>query len=177
MLRLVPAIDMKFSSVLEYYNSFKNKGDINSFTICSIRDGMDKYFELVAHSYETLFYLVDNSNPNYIIGFGSIDNSSIRDYHLDINNDGNISYGVRINERNKGYGNAILNLLLLECAKLGMKEVCVSCNKDNLASRKIIEKNGGKFSCEFTSNWDGKIGLKYWIDISYILDKASRGRV
>lgn len=54
-----------------------------------------------------------------------------------------ISYDVKPEEQGKGYGKEILRLGLIEAKKLGMKEVFVACNADNLRSMRVIESNGG----------------------------------
>jgi len=59
---------------------------------------------------------------------------------------GHIGYNIRQSERRKGYGSQALQLGLLEARKLGLSKVLVTCNQDNVASRKIIEKNGGVFN-------------------------------
>ena len=164
MLKLVSALDVGFESVLEYYNSFSSDKEVNSFTICSIVDGKDKYFELVACSFETLYYLNDDERPGYIIGYGNIDKSGLHDYHDDSINDGNISYGVRVCERRKGYGSLILKLLMNKCLEFGMSEVCVSCLKENIASNGVIKNNGGILERSFMTAF-GKPALKYWIKL------------
>jgi predicted acetyltransferase len=58
---------------------------------------------------------------------------------------GNIGYVIRPSEYGKGYGTKILQLGIEKAKELGMKEVLISCREDNIASRKIIEKNGGIF--------------------------------
>ena len=163
MLKLVSAYDVKFDSVKEYYDSFKNKSDIYCYEICMINKGEDEYIKhLDWNKTEFLYYLVDDENPNYIYGFGSINDSRIINYNeLNI---GHIGYGVRNNERNKGYGTIILSLLLKECEELGMKKVSVSCHKDNYASEQIILKNGGVFDKKFVDELEGD-GKKYWITL------------
>ena len=59
----------------------------------------------------------------------------------------------------------LLNLLLLECEKFGMFEVCVSCLKDNIASSEVIKNNKGKLEKEFFDDDTGQYGLKYWIKL------------
>jgi predicted acetyltransferase len=56
---------------------------------------------------------------------------------------GHIGYSIRSSERGKGYGNVMLGLALAKARNKGMKEVLLQCNKDNLASQKVIENNGG----------------------------------
>lgn len=59
---------------------------------------------------------------------------------------GNIGYDIRPSFRGEGYGNSILELGLIKSEEeLNMKVFWVSCKAENLASRKIIEKNKGKF--------------------------------
>lgn len=168
MLKLIHAFNMNFENVLEYYNSFAvNKyKDINNYAIRLVKEGKEKYYDYITthEKIEVIYYLVDSSNENYIIGFGSIEDSKILDYHEEYLNIGNIGYGVRPNERNNGYGTRILELLLLKCEEKGMSEVCVSCEKGNIASQKIIIKNNGIFEKEFYDDFEGA-GLKYWIKL------------
>lgn len=58
---------------------------------------------------------------------------------------GNIGYEISPNSRNKGYGKKMLNLLLIELKKEGLKSVLLSLSEDNIISQKVIEHNGGKF--------------------------------
>lgn len=174
MLTLVPAININFDSVLEYYQSFSNKHEINSFTICSIKEGKDKYFQQITNSYETLYYLIDTNNPTYIIGFASLDLTGFRDYHSKLHNEGNISYGIRPQERNKGYGKKLLKLLLELCTSLNLPEVCISCTKANLPSRKIIEQNNGVLEQEFKDPWTNSPSLKYWIYLNQSNNKQRK---
>jgi predicted acetyltransferase len=56
---------------------------------------------------------------------------------------GHIGYHIRPSQWKKGYGTKILELALNESIKLGLKEVLITANEVNIASWKIIEKNGG----------------------------------
>ncbi len=68
----------------------------------------------------------------------------VRIRHQDVGCDGNIGYDISPNNRNQGYGFEILNLALEKAEQIGLNEVYLTCNIENSASRKIIEKNGGK---------------------------------
>ena len=57
---------------------------------------------------------------------------------------GHIGYTVVPTERQKGYGTQMLALALKHTKKLGIKNVLVTCDDANTASKKIIESNGGK---------------------------------
>ena len=47
MLRLIHAFDMNYESVLEYYNAFEDKTDINNYSIEKVKDGKDAYFDYI----------------------------------------------------------------------------------------------------------------------------------
>lgn len=72
---------------------------------------------------------------------------------------GDIGYGVRPSERMKGYATKMLKYALLECKRLGMKEVILGCYKDNIGSAKTIIKNGGELIKEVEEE---KIINEYW---------------
>ena len=76
---------------------------------------------------------------------------------------GHIGYAIRPSERRKGYGRRILKLVLPKARKLGLKRVLVTCSPRNLASRKVIEGNGGVFAGRVKSKQG--VRLTYWISL------------
>lgn len=78
---------------------------------------------------------------------------------------GHIGYGIRPTERKKGYAEEMLRLALAFCRDLGLEKVMLSCDRENLASKKTILKNGGVFEREFTYK-PGEIIQIYWINLS-----------
>jgi predicted acetyltransferase len=56
---------------------------------------------------------------------------------------GHIGFEIRPSARRKGYGRLAVHLALAECRRLGLDRVLVTCNATNVASRRIIEANGG----------------------------------
>ena len=78
---------------------------------------------------------------------------------------GHIGYGVRPSERRKGYGTAMLGLVLDEARALELNRVMLTCDADNIGSAKIIERNGGKLSGTAVSPRTGKAVLQYWIEL------------
>lgn len=58
---------------------------------------------------------------------------------------GHIAYKIRPSSRSCGYGTRMLFLGLKEAKGLGLKSVLLTCAVDNIASKKIIEKNKGVF--------------------------------
>lgn len=161
MLKLINALEMQPANVIEYKNSYK-KGEINSEIITLIDKDYQEYIFLIEHI--MLYYLVNDINPDYILGDISIKNIPGIDYYSD-RSSGHIGYSIRPSERRKGYGNNMLNLALKECANARMEEVSISCLQSNTASEKIILNNGGVFDCEWIDEVTKEKANKYWIKL------------
>ncbi|MCL2352421.1 MAG: GNAT family N-acetyltransferase [Firmicutes bacterium] len=73
---------------------------------------------------------------------------------------GHIGYSVRPSERKKGYGTEMLRLALQKAYEFGILEAAVSCGKDNLASRKVIRRNGLQKKAEIAGE-NGNIIIVY----------------
>ena len=78
---------------------------------------------------------------------------------------GHIGYDVRPSARGRGHATAMLAAALPVAHRLGVDPALLTCDEDNVASRKVIEANGGVF--EDTRN--GK--LRYWVPTSRGLQK------
>jgi predicted acetyltransferase len=70
---------------------------------------------------------------------------------------GHIGYVVRPSVRRQGHATAMLAAALPVAASLGIDPVLVTCDHDNLGSRRVIEANGGVFE----DQRDEK--LRYWL--------------
>ena len=57
---------------------------------------------------------------------------------------GNIGYVVRPGARRRGHATAMLAAALPVAAGLGIESALLDCEADNVASRRVIEKNGGR---------------------------------
>ena len=78
---------------------------------------------------------------------------------------GHIGYSIHPDERRKGYATEQLRLSLLEARKLGLNKVLVTCDKENIASAKTIQKVGGVLENEVISADGKEIVQRYWIEI------------
>jgi predicted acetyltransferase len=58
-----------------------------------------------------------------------------------------VYYEVATAWRGRGYATALLGLMRTEAARLGFARLIVVCHAGNLASRRVIEKNGGCLTC------------------------------
>lgn len=78
---------------------------------------------------------------------------------------GHIGYGIRPSERRKGYATQLLALMLEKARQRFIGRVLVTCDKDNVASARVIQKNGGHLEDERVSRKTGKVKQRYWIDL------------
>lgn len=58
--------------------------------------------------------------------------------------DGHIGYDIAPAQRRKGYGAAMLAMVLGEAHKLGLQHVVITCLSENMGSSRTIEKCGGR---------------------------------
>jgi predicted acetyltransferase len=73
---------------------------------------------------------------------------------------GHIGYEVRPSERRRGHATEMLRLSLPIAHQLGIDPALVTCDDTNIASRKVIEKNGGVPDEPIPPK------LRYWIPTS-----------
>jgi len=106
------------------------------------------------------YFLMDESDE--ILGCINI-RYVLNEYLLQVG--GNIGYGVRPLERQRGYATKMLSLALDKCRLLGMKKVLVTCDKNNEGSARTIQKNGGVLENEFKED-NGNLVQRYWIQVS-----------
>lgn len=72
---------------------------------------------------------------------------------------GHIGYDVRPSRRREGHASRMLAAALPIAAALGLDQALLTCDEDNLGSRRVIEKNGGVLEAAE----DGK--RRYWISL------------
>lgn len=109
---------------------------------------------------DSVFFLLDEERNRLL---GAV---NIRHYLNDslLREGGHIGDGIRPSERRKGYATEMIRLALIECKKLGIDKVLMTCEKDNTGSARSIMKNGGVLENEII-NSDGEIEQRYWITI------------
>lgn len=73
---------------------------------------------------------------------------------------GHIGYAVRPSARRRGYATAALGLMLGFAARQGVDPALLTCDDDNVGSRKVIEANGGQLD----DVHNGK--MRFWVPTS-----------
>lgn len=79
------------------------------------------------------------------------------------NEGGHIGYSIRPSERGKGYATQMLDQALWFCRFIGFDKVLVVCDKNNVASARVIQKCGGVLENEFYSEHYDEVLQRYWI--------------
>lgn len=102
------------------------------------------------------FWLIDK---NEVVGV-------VRIRHQEVEYAGNIGYDISPDCRNRGYGSEILKLALEKSIEIGIEEVILTCNIDNTASKKIIEKNNGKLLGTIFDKEENEYLYKYIIALT-----------
>ncbi len=78
---------------------------------------------------------------------------------------GSIGFGVRPSMRRQGFASELLRRALVEARSMGMSEVLLTCNKQNIGSARTILGNGGVLVAEeFMADHGGMI-QRYRIDL------------
>ncbi|WP_141579337.1 GNAT family N-acetyltransferase [Actinomadura sp. WMMA1423] len=82
---------------------------------------------------------------------------------------GHIGYDVRRSARRRGHATRMLREILPHARRLGLDQVLVTCDEDNVGSRKVIENNGGVLE-------DARKGkLRYWVPTTCAPDAQPPG--
>ena len=143
---------------VEGYDINRYTGDFDLFlkNIANEREGKNLPDSWVP---QTVYWLVEDDK---FIGRFSI-RHTLNDHLRKMG--GHIGYSIRPTERNKGYGKLGLKLALPKAKELGIDPALITCNPDNIASRKVIEANGGIFHDEVVGD-DGTAKLRFWVPTS-----------
>lgn len=133
----------KYQKALETFDQYVNE-------LYSYSKGVNVPEDWVAYS---TFWLIHEDTVRGVV----------RVRHQEIEYAGHIGYDISPLYRNKGYGTKILELALKKAAEIGISKAIVTCSVNNIASKKIIEKNNGKFLGEFFDDEENENVYKFEI--------------
>ena len=168
MIRLIEPNRKYLKSYIEAYDQYNDNHVITyAFDDARSYDVFEKYNN---YKYERnlqpgrvgadYFWLVDDKKAFFI---GEI---SIRHDLTDalLLYGGHIGYGIRYSEWNKGHGTLMLKLALDKAKEMGILKVLITCDDDNPASAKIMEKNDMVLHDKIENLIDGQkiITRRYW---------------
>ena len=168
MIKLIMPNKEYLQSYIEAYNEYiDNNISTYSFTdtsSCDIFDKFDRYRNERDLPPERVgadtFWMVDDEKRYFI---GEI---AVRHRLNDAlaQRGGHIGYGVRYSEWNRGYGTKMLSLALEKAKEMHISPVLITCNDDNFASARVMEKNGFVLGDKIIVSIDGEDRLirRYW---------------
>jgi predicted acetyltransferase len=135
----IDRIDEYNNEYLSVYPNFKPFATKNNFKefLKKVEDSKNGRNETGVK--EIYYFAILN---NKIIGHGSIRLNP--EINADYNIYGHIMYGVVPSMRNKGYGTIICKLLIEKAHEYGINNIIITCNDDNIASKKVIINNHGE---------------------------------
>lgn len=140
-------------------SNFKSIDD-NNYENWLIEQKDNERFIKRGYSPQTTYIALDEEEN--IVGALNLRHNLVGDL---INHGGNIGYAIRPSERRKGYASEMLKLALYECKKLKLDKVLITCRKENIASSKVIENNGGICENDYYDEPTKKIYKRYWIKL------------
>ncbi len=77
---------------------------------------------------------------------------------------GHIGYSISPSERGNGYAKFMLKEALKSARNLGISDILITANEDNIASNAVILSAGGELENTFVEE-DGNVVNRYWIKL------------
>jgi predicted acetyltransferase len=146
--------DFKKHNEIEYPKYFTENESYEQYV-----SNLIKMEDEICNEYPTESFWLINDNDEIV---GTIRyRKSLNEYT--VIDGGHIGFDIRPSYRRNGYGNIILNKMLEILYERNVDKVLVTCELDNVGSKRIIEKNSGFFENEQISKRTNKMVRRYWI--------------
>ena len=169
MLRLIEPCEAYLASFTEAFDEYVRfpRRSGNPYTdprSCNLLARFERYRNAIdlpeGYVGATSRWLVDDEQQRFL---GQID---IRHELTDrlLRYGGHIGYAVRLGEWNKGYGTLMLSQALPLAKEIGITRCLITCDDDNPASARVMEKNGFLLADKVDNIIDGQaiITRRYW---------------
>lgn len=147
MLRKLPEVEHGFNNVFtgESFDEFK------TFLEERIKEakGIDLKEGRVP---QTIFWFYVDEKPVGIIKLRPELNDALKEHG------GHMGYTVIPEERGKGYATKMVEMAKEKFKEMGIDNILITCEVGNIASQKVIEKNGGKLEKQVGES------CYYWIE-------------
>ncbi len=162
-------------SFIEGVREFQQEGRMLNYPIRSMQDDFTAFLRRLAEQEDrtklspdrvpsTEFWLIEGDETHGIyIGTLSL-RHELNDYLTRIG--GHIGYQIRPSKRRQGYGTTLLCLGLEKARDIGLTRVLVTCDENNIGSKKVIEGNGGRFENALPVAGGPVKKLRYWIELA-----------
>lgn len=108
----------------------------------------------------TVYFIIENSE---VVGTIDLRHVLNKNYFERL---GHIAYYIKPSKRNKGIATKALGLALKKYEKEPIARILITSYEDNLASRKVIENNGGKLEKIVFDEISQKNICRYWVNIT-----------
>ena len=170
LIKLTRAYEAQLGEMIEEWQADQRANHTNGSPWAIFRNDYHDFDYYLAHLEcaeahdglvpDSVFFLLDKQRDRLL---GAV---NIRHYLSEslLQSGGHIGDGIRPSERRKGYGTQLIRLALVECRRLGIQRVLMTCDKDNVASAKTIVRNGGVLENEFVND-EGVLEQRYWITL------------
>ena len=177
-----PSMERK-NEIIEYLDEFVKYGsDINGTgSLDKIYDGYTfeealnrclnmenkEYAKKVGRCQGKTFLLI-RENDNKIVGTINV-RWNLNEQMLQFG--GHIGYGIRPTERRKGYNKINLYLGMIEAKKVGLEDVMLDCDVNNLGSDRTLKALGGRLERTEIDPSDGILTNVYWFNVDDTIEK------
>ena len=166
MITFKEPIDVSLQQIEDYKNEFSlnNETIHGAANLAELSAGdwvqfveRTKHKETVSPGFVTAhtFFALDNDK---IVGIINA-RHELNDYLLNLG--GHIGYSVRKSERRKGYAKKMLKYSSKFLFSLGLDKILITCDKNNIISKRTIESCGGILENEVIEAT--RTTLRYWI--------------
>ena len=178
----LPCIERK-DEIIDYINEFViYNSDLNGMgSLDKILEGytfeeaLDRCLKMENEEYakecgrcQSKTFLLIRENDNKIVGTINV-RWNLNESMLRFG--GHIGYGIRPTERRKGYNKINLYLAMFEAKKVGLEDVMLDCDVNNIASDKTLKALGGKLERSEIDPYDGILTNVYWFNVEETINK------